>query len=166
LFLLLSLSAGCATVVRLEPGTPIESEPTWASHRYTQRGTEIPKADLWQGLMAFEPAGAEAEEARSLHSAGSLFAGLGTTGLVFGAIDKEAGVPGRLAMIAGGAGLWALAIKCGREADRHLEAAVKAYNAQFLVPAEVSLAPFVAPVAPASGHRSSGGIEAGLVLRF
>jgi hypothetical protein len=117
---------------------------------------------------AVEPARADLEAAHSEDRKGRLIAVLGSGALTWGVIALVKDLPPEKSMggLAVGTGLWLLALKVFDVRDRHLKAATDAYNAQLPPLPEVSIAPFVAPVAPAAGRGSVGRFEGGLVLRF
>jgi hypothetical protein len=166
LTLLLSFTTGCHTVIPFKPGQPVEVEATLLLHDYKQGGELIRATSLLDGLEAVEPARAEARASAVTGAAGPFLAGVGTMALGLGAVGATQGSQKSLAWIAGGAALWALAMGVATVSDRHLEAAVRAYNAQLPPPPEVSVAPFVAKEAPADGHGSASGVVGGPVLRF
>lgn len=163
LVMLMSLTTGCATPVSFKPGLPVEVEPTLLGQDYKQGGQLVRRSGLVDGLEAVEPARADVEASQSAYWTGALLVPPGAIAVGLGAVGVAQGSRQGWAVLGLGSALLGLSTWSAVVADRHLEAAVVIYNAQLAARPGASVEPFVAP---AAGHRTGGGVQGGMVLRF
>jgi hypothetical protein len=168
--LLLSITTGCAVAFR--PGKPVEVRESVLGDTYWQEGEPIRQPSLLDGLEAVDASHQEARTARGWAIGSAATGSVGGLGIGVGIVHLADGKSDGWAWVAGGAAVTAVGVWLGSIAGDHTAAAVKAYNGQLPpqapapAPPKVSVAPYVAPVAPAAGHGQAGGIEGGLVMRF